>query len=76
MILHVNGEPVMTVGESKAKMSSTTQVKAVGSHPAGNIAGLTLFDYFSLPSMARIVVMIELAEPEGKAEGFITLRKL
>jgi len=67
----------MTVGDSpKAKMSATTSVKAVGSHSAGNIAGLTLFDYFSLPSMARISVMIELTEPMAKAEGFITLRKL
>lgn len=67
----------MTVGDhTKAKTSSTTAVKAVGSHSAGNIAGLTLFDYFSLPSMARIAVMIEMTEPLSKAEGFITLRKL
>lgn len=49
------------------------KVKDIGSHPAGNVVGLTHQDYISLPARARISFVFD---GTHKAEGFVSLKKL
>jgi len=52
---------------------TTTKIKNIGKHATGNITGLTLNDFISLPPRARISVTFI---GEAQAEGFLGLRKL
>lgn len=52
---------------------NSTKVKDVGSHPAGNIIGLTHQDFISLPARARISFIFD---GTHKAEGFVFIKKL
>jgi len=73
--LLVNGEPVLSAVNSASYVihHSSGKLKSVGKHSAGNITGLTLIDFISLPPKARIAVSYN-GDPE--VEGFLGLRKL
>jgi hypothetical protein len=47
--------------------------KNIGIHSAGNIAGLSIIEFISLPAKAKISVSFN---GETGAEGFVGLRKL
>jgi hypothetical protein len=57
----------------KVETHNSERVKDVGMHSSGNITGLTLMDFFSLPARARIALVFD---GEYKAEGFLALKKL
>ena len=71
----VNGEPIMSAVNSSSYVvhHSSGKLKPVSSHPNGNIAGLTLFDFIALPARARVSIGYN---GEIHSEGFIGLRKL
>lgn len=73
--IQVNGEGVLTLFKDSdiIEKHNSTRVKDIGSHPAGNIIGLTHQDYISLPARARISFIFD---GTHKAEGFISLKKL
>jgi hypothetical protein len=73
--LLINGEPVLSAVNSASYVihHSSGKLKSVGKHSAGNITGLTLIDFISLPPKARITVSYN-GDPE--VEGFLGLRKL
>ena len=73
--VHVNGEAVMTLmnESNKVEVHSSERIRDVGSHPNGNITGLTLLDYFSLPPRARINLVYD---GDYKVEGFFARKKL
>jgi len=49
------------------------RLAGVQSHPAGQITGLTLIDFVSLPARARLAISYDGADG---AQGFLSLRKL
>lgn len=58
---------------SAIEKHSSTKVKHIGSHPAGNVMGLTHQDFISLPARARVSFIFD---GTHKAEGFVSLKKL
>lgn len=52
---------------------SSGRLMAVGSHPSGNITGLTMIDFIALPNNANIAITYT---GEDGAEGFLGLKKL
>lgn len=73
--VQVNGEGILTLFKDSDVMEkhNSTKVKDIGSHPSGNVIGLTHQDYISLPARARISFVFD---GTHKAEGFISLKKL
>ena len=73
--IQVNGEAVLTLFKDTDMIEkhNSTKVKDIGSHPAGNVIGLTHQDYISLPARARISFVFD---GSHKAEGFLSLKKL
>jgi DNA repair exonuclease SbcCD ATPase subunit len=72
--LLVNGEPVLSAVNSASYVihHSAGRLKQ-SSHSAGNITGLTLLDFISLPARARVSISYS---GELGGEGFMSLRKL
>lgn len=73
--IQVNGEGILTLFKDSDtyEKHNSTKVKDIGSHPAGNIVGLSHQDYISLPARARISFVFD---GTHKAEGFLSLKKL
>jgi len=73
--LLVNGEPVLSAvnSASYAVHHSSGRLAAVGPHSAGNVTGLTLFDFVALPPNAKVACTYQ---GEDGAEGFLGLRKM
>ncbi|KNC56011.1 uncharacterized protein AMSG_02023 [Thecamonas trahens ATCC 50062] len=73
--LLVNGEPVLSAVNSSSYVihHSSGRLAAIDDHPSGNVTGLTLIDFLSLPANARIALSYK---GEAPGEGFLELRKL
>lgn len=73
--LLVNDEPVLAAvnSASYALNQSSGRVMTVGNHASGNITGLTLIDFLSLPPNANLTVVYNGEDP---GEGFLSLKKL
>lgn len=69
----VNGEPIIIATKPLSQVCQSSKSGKTGSHPAGNIIGLTLVEYIALPSRARISMSYTC---ESQGEGFFCLRKL
>ena len=72
--LLVNGEPVLAAVNTASYVvhHSSGRLTSSGRHPNGNITGLTLIDFLSLPADARVALTYK---GEG-GEGFLSLKKL
>ena len=72
--LLVNDEPVLAAVNTASYVvhHSSGRLTSSGRHPAGNITGLTLIDFLSLPADARVALTYK---GEG-GEGFLSLKKL
>jgi hypothetical protein len=70
--LVVNGEPMLSF-ESSAKLQSSSAMDVSMRINQGNITGLSLIDFLSLPARARISITYI---GDLNAEGFLGLRKL
>uniref|UniRef100_A0A7S3IP85 C1q domain-containing protein n=1 Tax=Strombidium inclinatum TaxID=197538 RepID=A0A7S3IP85_9SPIT len=72
----VNGEPILSAVNNSSYVihHSSGKLKQTGKqHSAGNLTGLTMIDFISLPARARVSVSYS---GEKKCEGFLGLRKL
>ncbi len=72
----VNGEPILSAVNNSSYVipHSSGKLKSTGKqHSAGNLTGLTMIDFISLPARARVSVSYS---GERKCEGFLGLRKL
>jgi len=71
----VNDEVVTTAVNSSSYVihHSSGRLKTHAGHPSGNITGLTMVDFLSLPPRARISIQYD---GEPNAEGFLGLKKL
>lgn len=63
--LYLNGEPLMATQREKKV--------ATYKHPAGNVNGLTMVEFFALPARARLAVVFQ---GDAYGEGFFSIRKL
>jgi len=73
--LLVNGEPVLSAVNSStyAVHHSSGRLASTAMHSAGNVTGLSLIDFLSLPANAKIAISFE---REEKGTGFLCLKKL
>lgn len=73
--VQINGEAVFTLYKESdtVEKHNSTKVKDIGTHPSGNVMGLTHQDYISLPARARVSFIFD---GTHKAEGFVSLKKL
>ncbi|KAA6372850.1 MAG: hypothetical protein EZS28_031623 [Streblomastix strix] len=71
----VNGEVILSAVNTGSYVvhHSSGRLMSQGSHPAGNVTGLTMIDFIALPPNAKLSVSYS---GEDNAEGFIGLRKL
>lgn len=79
----VNGEPVLSAvnnvrgpesyGGAKVNAGGKVGKGQLGRHSAGNVTGLTLIDFLSLPAQAKVAVVYQ---GEEGGQGFLGLRKL
>jgi len=72
----VNGEPILSAVNSSSYVihHSSGKLKSTGKqHSAGNLTGLTMIDFISLPARARVSLSYN---GEKRCEGFFGLRKL
>jgi len=69
----VNGEPILSVQQGQSQTNAqANKVGTVGKHSAGNVTGLTLLDFITLPARARVALTFFC---ESHGEGFLSLRK-
>ena len=71
----MNGEAILSAVNSSSYVIHHTsgKLKSTGKHSAGNLTGLTLIDFITLPARARLSISYS---GEACAEGFFGLRKL
>jgi len=73
--LLVNGEPVLSAVNSSTYVvhHSSGRLTGMSQHSAGNVTGLTLIDFLSLPAKAKVALTFK---GEDSGEGFLCLKKL
>lgn len=73
--LLVNGEPVLSAVNSSTYVvhHSSGRLASTALHSAGNVTGLSLIDFLSLPSNAKIALTFK---GEESGTGFLCLKKL